>query len=93
MEVDEDQLLLGEMRARLKKPEEQAIYRKRKWIAEQPMGQIKEGMGFREVTMRGEIYARAQWLLACAVHNLMKAVRFIANLRQLKATETMFGVA
>ena len=93
LEVDEDQLLLGEMRARLKKPEEQAIYRKRKWIAEQPMGQIKEGMGFREVTMRGEIYARAQWLLACAVHNLMKAVRFIANLRQVKATEAMVGVA
>jgi transposase len=43
--VTESQLLLGEMRARLRKPEKQAIYRKRKWVAEQPFGQIKEGMG------------------------------------------------
>ena len=48
--VGESQLLLGEMRARLKKPEECAVYRKRKWVAEQPIGQIKEGMGFRGVT-------------------------------------------
>ncbi|MBI4334289.1 MAG: transposase [Chloroflexi bacterium] len=79
--VNEDQLLHGEMRARLKNPEKQAIYRKRKWVAEQPFGQIKEGMGFRGVTMRGETYARAQWLLVCAVQNVMKAVRFIADSR------------
>ena len=58
--VEESQLLLGEMRARLKKPEEYAVYRKRKWVAEQPIEQIKEGMGFRGVTMRGENYARGQ---------------------------------
>lgn len=80
--VNGSQFLHGEMRARLKKPEKQAIYRKRKWVAEQPFGQIKEGMGFRGVTMRGEIYARAQWLFVCAVHNVMKTVRFIADLRR-----------
>lgn len=80
--VNEGQLLHEEMRARLKKPEKQAIYRKRKWVAEQPFGQIKEGMGFRGVTMRGKTYARAQWLFACAVHNVMKAVRLIADLRR-----------
>ena len=68
--------------ARLKMPEKQAVYRKRKWVAEQKIGQIKEGMGFRGATMRGEVYARAQWLLARAVHNLLKAVRFIARLRR-----------
>ncbi len=82
--VSEDQLLHGLMRARLKQPEKQAIYRKRKWVAEQPFGQIKEGMGFRGVTMRGKTYARAQWLFVCAVHNVMKAVRFIADLRRLR---------
>jgi transposase len=76
--VEEAQLLLGEMRARLKKPEKQAIYRRRKWVAEQPIGQIKEGMGFRGVTVRGDDYARGQWLFVCAVYNVMKAVRFIA---------------
>ncbi len=83
--VKRKQLIRAEMRARLKRPEKQAIYRKRKWVAEQNIGQIKEGMGFRGVTMRGKVYARAQWLLALAVHNLLKAVRFIAGLRRQEA--------
>jgi hypothetical protein len=71
--------LFGEMRARLLQPEKRAIYRKRKWVAEQTMGQITESLGFRGVTMRGKAYARAQWLFVYAVHNVMKAVRFIAQ--------------
>lgn len=94
LEVSQDQLLHGEMRARLKQPEKQAIYRKRKWVAEQTMGQIKESLGFRRVTVRGEGYARAQWLLACAVHNVMKAVRFTARKREveIKGSETTSGL-
>jgi transposase len=80
--VSEDQLLHGIMRARLGQPEKQAIYRKRKWVAEQTMGQIKGSLGFRGVTLRGQSYARAQWLFACAVHNVMKAVRFIDQKRR-----------
>jgi transposase len=91
--VEESQLLLGEMRARLKKPEKHAVYRKRKWVAEQPIGQIKEGMGFRGVTMRGDDYARGQWLFVCAVHNVMKAVRFVARSRKSGAMEAIVGVA
>ena len=91
--VEESQLLLGEMRARLKKPEKQAIYRKRKWVAEQPIGQIKEGMGFRGVTVRGDDYARGQWLFVCAVHNVMKAVRFVVDSRKPGAMEAIVGVA
>ena len=59
--------------------------RQRKWVAEQNIGQIKEGIGFRGVTVRGKVYARAQWLLALVVHNLLKAVRFIARLRRQEA--------
>lgn len=94
LEVSADQLLHGEMRARLKQPEKQAIYRKRKWVAEQTMGQIKESLGFRRVTLRGEGYARAQWLLVCAVHNVMKAVRFIVQKREagIKEVEAMAGL-
>ncbi|MFC2059583.1 transposase [Chloroflexota bacterium] len=91
--VGADQLLLGEMRARLKKPEKHAVYRKRKWVAEQPFGQIKEGMGFRGVTMRGDDYARGQWRFVCAVHNVMKAVRFVANSRKSGAMEAIIRVA
>ena len=87
--VKKKQLIRAEMRARLKKPEKQAIYRKRKWVAEQVMGQIKEGLGFRAVTVRGKMYARAQWFFACAVHNVMKAVRFIAASRELKPMEVV----
>jgi transposase len=90
--VKKKQLVRAEMRARLKRPEKQAIYRKRKWVAEQVIGQIKEGLWFRGVTVRGKVYARAQWLLVCAVHNVMKAVRFITHMRVLQTIEAQ-GVA
>lgn len=67
----------------MKKPEKQAIYRKRKWVAEQVFGQIKDGLGFRGTTMRGTKQARAQWLFACAVHNILKAVRYIRRGRNI----------
>ena len=87
--VKRKQLIRAEMRARLKKPEKQAIYRKRKWVAEQVIGQIKDGLGFRGVTMRGKQFARAQWLLACTVHNILKAVRFVGNLRRRELAAAM----
>jgi transposase len=87
--VSADQILHGVMRARLRQPEKQAIYRKRKWVAEQTMGQIKVSLGFRGVTLRREIYARAQWLFTCAVHNVMKAVRFIAQTRETTKKEVL----
>lgn len=80
--VKRKQLIRAEMRARLKKPEKQAIYRKRKWVAEQVIGQIKVGLGFRELTVRGKEFACAQWLFTCSVHNIMKAVRYISGLRR-----------
>lgn len=43
---------------------------------------IKDDLGFRRVTMRGKEYTRGQWLFTCAVHNVMKAVRFISRIRQ-----------
>lgn len=80
--VKKRHLITGEMRARLQDPEKQAIYRKRKWVAEQNIGQVKESLGFRGVTVRGKVYARPQWLFALAVHDVMKAVRFITDLRR-----------
>jgi transposase len=91
--VKKKQLIRAEMRARLKRPEKRSIYRKRKWVAEQTIGQIKEGMGFRAVTVRGQGFARAQWLFALAVHNVMKAVRFITRIRKPKIMEAQVAVA
>jgi hypothetical protein len=87
--VKRKQLIRGEMRATLKDPVKQAIYRKRKWLAEQNIGQVKEGLGLRGVTVRGEVFARAQWLFALAVHNVLKAVRLIAGLRRREAVPAM----
>jgi hypothetical protein len=91
--VKRKQLITAEMRARLKDAVKQYIYRKRKWVAEQVIGQIKEGLGFRGVTMRGEEFARAQWLFVCAVHNVMKAVRYIIHIRKLKTIGAQVSVA
>ena len=90
--VKRNQLIRAEMRARMKRPEKQAIYRKRKWVAEQVIGQIKGGLGFREFTMRGKQFARAQWLLACAVHNVMKAVRYVSGPRRGVAREEVMAL-
>ena len=79
--VKRKQLIRAEMRARLRNPEKQAIYSKRKWVAEQVIGQIKESLGFRWITVRGKKFARAQWLFVCAVHNVMKAVRHLSSKR------------
>jgi transposase len=87
--VKRKQLIRAEMRARLKKPEKQAIYRKRKWVAEQVFGQIKDGLGFRGVTVRGMDFARAQWLFVCAVHNVMKAVRYVSAVRKKQIVSVM----
>jgi hypothetical protein len=83
--VKRKQLIRAEMRARLKEPDKQATYRKRKWLAEQNIGHVKGALGFRDVSVRGRVYTRAQWLLALAVHNVLKAVRFITLLRRREA--------
>jgi hypothetical protein len=88
--LKQNQLIRAEMRATLKKPQKRAIYRKRKWMAEQVKGQMKAGFGFRGVTVRGQEFTRAQYLFICAVHKVMKAVRFISGLRR-RETVTVMG--
>jgi transposase len=83
--VKRQQLVRAEMRSRLKEPDKQTIYRKRKWLAEQNIGQVKGALGFRGVSVRGRVSARAQWLFVLAVHNVLKAVRFITLLRRREA--------
>jgi len=90
--IKKKQLIRAEMRARLRKPEKQAVYRKRKWVAEQVFGQIKGGLGFTGVTVRGEQSARAQWLFVCTVHNVMKAVRYVSRLRRRESAPARIGI-
>ena len=60
------------MAAKLRSPDGQAAYRKRKWIAEPPNGWIKSVLGFRQFSMRGLHRVTAEWKLVCAALNLRR---------------------
>jgi transposase len=62
------------MRERLKTEDGIAAYRQRGHIAETPHGQIKHNMGIRQLSVRGNPAASAEWKFICAVHNLFKAI-------------------
>jgi transposase len=62
------------MAARLATSEGIAAYRHRGHIGERPHGHIKHNMAFRQLSVRGIPRAAAEWKLACAVHNLFKAI-------------------
>jgi transposase len=62
------------MADRLATTEAITAYRQRGHIAETPHGHLKHNMGFRQLSVRGRPRATAEWLLACAVHNLFKAI-------------------
>jgi transposase len=65
---------ISAMAARLATLEGITAYRQRGHIAETPHGHLKHNMGFRQLSVRGRPRATAEWLLACAIHNLFKAI-------------------
>jgi transposase len=60
------------MATKLRSPEGQAAYRKRKWIAEPPNGWIKNVLGFRQFSLRGLHRVQAEWKLVCMALNLRR---------------------
>lgn len=58
--------------AKLKTPEGQAAYRKRKWIVEAPNGWIKSVLGFRQFSLRGLDKVKAEFKLVCLALNLRR---------------------
>jgi hypothetical protein len=62
------------MRERLETPDGIEACRQRGHIAETPHGHIKHNMGIRQLSVRGEAKAAAEWTFICAVHNLFKAI-------------------
>ena len=67
------------MAAKLRTPDGQAAYRKRKWIAEPPNGWIKSVLGFRQFSMRGLHRVTAEWKLVCAALNLRRMSVLVAT--------------
>jgi transposase len=65
----------GRMAARLATPAGQAIYRRRKAIVEPVLGWIKEVLGFRRFSLRGEANARGEWQLVCLAVNVKRCHR------------------
>ena len=49
-----------------------AIYRRRKCTIEPVFGQIKEGMGFRQLSLRDLSAAAGEWCLVCLAYNLRR---------------------
>jgi transposase len=63
------------MAARLGSERGRARYRRRKAIVEPVLGWIKEALGFRHFSLRGEGKARGEWNLVCLAVNLKRLHR------------------
>jgi len=57
---------------KLKTKKGKKIYALRKTIVEPVFGQIKQVMGFRQFSLRGQFKVQAEWFLVTAAHNLRK---------------------
>ena len=68
----EKQPARARMAKKLAAPEGRAVYAKRKWIAEAPMGWVKEAMGFRRFSLRGLEKVRGEWDLVCLALNMRR---------------------
>ena len=63
------------MAARLASDTGRARYRRRKAIVEPVLGGIKEVLGFRRFSLRGEAKARGEWNVICLAINLKRLHR------------------
>ena len=60
------------MQAKLKTPQGQAAYRKRKWIVEAPNGWMKSVLGFNQLSLRGLDKVKAEFKLVSLALSLKK---------------------
>ncbi len=73
--TEADQVVIEQMRAKLKTAAGRAVYKQRKLIVEPVFGQVKEARGFRRFSFRGLRKNQAEWALICLTHNLLKLFR------------------
>lgn len=69
---DEAKTPTGLMNKVLKSEEGKSSYRKRKQTVEPVFGIIKEILGFRRFSLRGEFETDCEWSLVCTAYNLKK---------------------
>ncbi len=68
-----------QMRQKLKTDKGKSIYRKRKMTIEPVFGIIKEIMGFRRFSLRGEQKINGEWTLICSAYNLKRLFNLQLN--------------
>jgi transposase len=61
-----------QMAYKLQTPEGQRIYRARKRTVEPVIGILKEVLGFRQFSLRGQEAAAGEWCLVCLAYNLKR---------------------
>ena len=60
------------MYRRLNRPERSAQYRTRTWLSDAPNGWIKNVLGFRQFSLRGQTQVSGEWDLVCLGLNLRR---------------------
>lgn len=76
------------MAQKLSTPEGKERYRHRKMTVEPVFGIIKEVMGFRRFSLRGEQQAKGEWSLVCTAYNLKRLFNLILQReKSVQATE------
>lgn len=78
--IPEDAPFPEKMRARLKQPEYDKLYRKRKCTVEPVFGIIKEAMGFRRFLLRGLEKVNTEWDLVTLAYNFRRLYNLSAVL-------------
>lgn len=68
----EDASLKEKMAYKLRTTVGKAIYRRRKCTVEPVFGIIKEVMGFRQFSLRGQVAVTGEWCLVCLAFNLRR---------------------
>ncbi len=76
--INHDNTPVGKMNQTLKSKEGKEIYKKRKQTVEPVFGIIKEILGFRRFSLRGEFETDCEWSLVCIGYNLKRFFKLSA---------------
>ncbi|MDA1220376.1 MAG: transposase, partial [Chloroflexi bacterium] len=77
--VPQSHLAKRELQRIMAEPGHRELYRRRKYTAEPPFGQIKAGMGFRRFLYRGREKVGSEWNLVCAAFNVKKLAALLGT--------------
>ncbi len=77
-----DDAIRDAMKAKVRTPEGDAVYRQRKGIVEPAFGIIKETLGFRQWSLRGLTKVTGEWALVIIAYNIRKIARKLVRVTQ-----------